>query len=67
MTVPPRTIARMRWLRHLRPLLGLAPVQLPQGQVEAGTWGPVRSAAPRPVAMSGVKWATRAATRPGSP
>ncbi|MFO1517449.1 MAG: saccharopine dehydrogenase NADP-binding domain-containing protein [Lysobacterales bacterium] len=41
MTVPPRTIARMRWLRHLRPLLGLAPVQrYLKGKVEAGTPGP---------------------------
>ena len=27
MALPPQTIARMRWLRHLKPLLGLAPVQ----------------------------------------
>jgi short subunit dehydrogenase-like uncharacterized protein len=27
MAVPPDTIARMRWMRHLRPLLALAPVQ----------------------------------------
>ena len=27
MTLPAQTIARMRWLRHLKPLLGLAPVQ----------------------------------------
>ncbi|MEO7325952.1 MAG: hypothetical protein ABIW82_14100, partial [Dokdonella sp.] len=27
MAVPPQTISRMRWLRHLRPLLGFAPLQ----------------------------------------
>ncbi len=27
MALPPKTIARMRWLRHLRPVLALAPVQ----------------------------------------
>ena len=60
MTLPPRTIARMRWLRHLKPLLGLAPVQTflksragaapgPDATRRASTrchiWGEVHSAA----------------------
>jgi short subunit dehydrogenase-like uncharacterized protein len=60
MALPPKTIARMRWMRHLRPLLALAPVQKYM-QTRAGqtpgpnsdrrerngctVWGEVRNAA----------------------
>ena len=41
MTVPPKTIQRMRWLRHLKPLLGLGPVQnYMKKKVDATTPGP---------------------------
>lgn len=60
MAVPPQTIARMRWLRHLQPLLGFAPLQKllksragavpgPDAQRRETThctiWGEVRNAA----------------------
>jgi short subunit dehydrogenase-like uncharacterized protein len=60
MAVSPQTIARTRWLRHLKPLLGLAPVQTflksragttagPDRQRRESTrctiWGEVRNAA----------------------
>ena len=60
MALPPKTIARMRWMRHLRPLLALGPVQK-YLQARAGStpgpsearrarsgcyvWGEVRNAA----------------------
>ncbi|MEO7064710.1 MAG: saccharopine dehydrogenase NADP-binding domain-containing protein [Dokdonella sp.] len=59
MTLPAKTIARARWLRHVKPLLGFAPVQAflkgragaiagPDAQRRAATqchiWGEVRNA-----------------------
>ncbi len=40
MALPAKTIARMRWIRHLRPLLALQPVQTFLQARAAGTPGP---------------------------
>jgi short subunit dehydrogenase-like uncharacterized protein len=41
MVLPPQTIARMRWLRYAKPLLGLAPVQrMLQARASAASPGP---------------------------
>ena len=43
MALPPKTIARMRWMRHLRPLIALPPVQKYLQARAARTPGPSES------------------------